>query len=389
MPSYSMAGMFLKGDTRNPATRPMDGAQYIHVIEDNSGNKAGSWVDAQGRNAVEREANHKQMFQMENAGKSKYQDDKDFLVSYTQSNKKCDTLRAEATVNDVEITKDKGEIAGYVKTIQGSEYQMQSVLSDCGEPGWKKEQVALLKLEEVKFTDTKMMGAYLKFYGEAILFDQAVNSRRAKQTELDGKIANKKKLEGSIFRANIEQLAYVDDWKKRQDGDQSITVAVTQARLAPKRTLQRTSSILMAGEAKELAKTLVDFFVEKVGVTEANLDNSIESFWKIFDGDEGAHKLSLGQFTQMSDVITDAGQKLTRGDMTKIFQLLDTDNSGTLEKNEFVAEITAIFQETHGQQFKKQKAAATARASAFFGGAGQSPGASAACTDCPPLQDDC
>ena len=62
MPSYSMAGMFLKGDTRNPATRPMDGAQYIHVIEDNSGNKAGSWVDAQGRNAVEREANHKQMF---------------------------------------------------------------------------------------------------------------------------------------------------------------------------------------------------------------------------------------------------------------------------------------------------------------------------------------
>ena len=191
MPSYSMAGMFLKGDTRNPATRPMDGAQYIHVIEDNSGNKAGSWVDAQGRNAVEREANHKQMFQMENAGKSKYQDDKDFLVSYTQSNKKCDTLRAEATVNDVEITKDKGEIAGYVKTIQGSEYQMQSVLSDCGEPRWKKEQVALLKLEEVKFTDTKMMGAYLKFYGEAILFDQAVNSRRAKQTELDGKIANK------------------------------------------------------------------------------------------------------------------------------------------------------------------------------------------------------
>ena len=215
---------------------------------------------------------------MENAGKSKYQDDKDFLVSYTQSNKKCDTLRAEATVNDVEITKDKGEIAGYVKTIQGSEYQMQSVLIDCGEPRWKKEQVALLKLEEVKFTDTKMMGAYLKFYGEAILFDQAVNSRRAKQTELDGKIANKKKLEGSIFRANIEQLAYVDDWKKRQDGDQSITVAVTKARLAPKRTLERTSSILMAGEAKELAKTLVDFFVEKVGVTEANLDNSIESF---------------------------------------------------------------------------------------------------------------
>ena len=133
---------------------------------------------------------------------------------------------------------------------------MQSVLSDCGEPRWKKEQVALLKLEEVKFTDTKMMGAYLKFYGEAILFDQAVNSRRAKQTELDGKIANKKKLEGSIFRANIEQLAYVDDWKKRQDGDQSITVAGTKARLAPKRTLQRTSSILMAGEAKELAKTL-------------------------------------------------------------------------------------------------------------------------------------
>ena len=144
-------------------------------------------------------------------------------------------------------------------------------------------------------------------------------------------------------------------------------------------SLERTSSILMAGEAKELAKTLVDFFVEKVGVTEANLDNSIESFWKIFDGDEGAHKLSLGQFTQMSDVITDAGQKLTRGDMTKIFQLLDTDNSGTLEKNEFVAEITAIFQETHGQQFKKQKAAATARASAFFGTDKQSTGASAAC----------
>ena len=172
-------------------------------------------------------------------------------------------------------------------------------------------------------------------FGEAILFDQAVNSRRAKQTELDGKIANKKKLEGSIFRANIEQLAYVDDWKKRQDGDQSITVAGTKARLAPKRTLERTSSILMAGEAKELAKTLVDFFVEKVGVTEANLDNSIEAFWKIFDGDEGANKLVLGQFTQMSQVITDAGQKLTRSDMKHIFQLLDTDNSGTLEKTEF------------------------------------------------------
>ena len=49
MASYSMAGMFLKGDTRNPATRPMEGAKYVHVIEDNSGNKAGSWVAALGQ----------------------------------------------------------------------------------------------------------------------------------------------------------------------------------------------------------------------------------------------------------------------------------------------------------------------------------------------------
>ena len=129
----------------------------------------------------------------------------------------------------------------------------------------------------------------------------------------------------------------------------------------------------MAGEAKELAKTLVDFFVEKVGVTEANLDNSIEAFWKIFDGDEGANKLVLGQFTQMSQVITDAGQKLTRGDMTKIFQLLDTDNSGTLEKTEFVNEISLLFHETHGQKSKKQKADSSARGAAFFGTANNNP----------------
>ena len=64
MSGYTMAGMFAQGKVRNPAGKPMDGAQYIHVIEDNSGNKVGSWVDAQGRKAVEREANHKQMSQM-------------------------------------------------------------------------------------------------------------------------------------------------------------------------------------------------------------------------------------------------------------------------------------------------------------------------------------
>ena len=69
----------------------------------------------------------------------------------------------------------------------------------------------------------------------------------------------------------------------------------------------------------------------------------------------------------MSQVITDAGQKLTRSDMKHIFQLLDTDNSGTLEKTEFVKEIAAIFHETHGEQSKKQKAASNARAAAFFG----------------------
>ena len=107
--------------------------------------------------------------------------------------------------------------------------------------------------------------------------------------------------------------------------------------------------------------------MDKVGVTEANLDNSIESFWRIFDGDEGSNKLVLGQFTQMSQVITDVGQKLTRNDMKHIFQLLDTDNSGTLEKTEFVKEIAAIFHETHGQQSKKQRADSSARGAAFFG----------------------
>ena len=49
MSGYTMAGMFAQGKVRNPGARPMEGAKYVHVIEDNSGNKAGSWVAALGQ----------------------------------------------------------------------------------------------------------------------------------------------------------------------------------------------------------------------------------------------------------------------------------------------------------------------------------------------------
>ena len=319
---------------------------------------------------------------MDSAGKSKYQDDKDFIQSFTLSNQKCDGSRGESTENDTNITKDKGEVVGFDKTIKATEYQMLSILSDA-DAQWDKNQVKELKFEEVKFTDTQQMRTYLKYYGEAITHQVAVNNRQTKQKEMDNKIVHKKKLEANIFRAKMELEAYVDDWKKRLNGDQSITVAVTKARLAwalgpapaaalgSKHALERTNSVLMAGEAKELARILVDFFVEKVGVTEANLDESVEKFWMIFDGEEDGTTLSLAQFTHMSAAITAAGQPLTRSEMKHIFERIDTDNSDSLEKTEFVKEITAIFHETHGQQSKKQNTAATPRsaaAAAFFGG---------------------
>ena len=59
MSSYTMAGMFAQGKVRNPGGKLMDGAKYVHVYEDNAGNKHGNWVDAEGRTAGEREAHKK------------------------------------------------------------------------------------------------------------------------------------------------------------------------------------------------------------------------------------------------------------------------------------------------------------------------------------------
>ena len=382
MSSYTMGGMFAQGKVRNPGGKLMDGAKYVHVYEDNAGNKHGNWVDAEGRTAGEREAHKKQVEFMSSAGKSKYPADKDFLDSYNMSDKNCNTFHRDSTMNEINITQIKGEIAGFGKTVKASEYRMQSIQNDekvalaalsieqSAEEIWDNKQVKENQFKQVSFPNKESMGRYLQYQLEAITYHGAVDSEQTKQTEMDDKISKRKILEGQLFNAQHEREAYVGDWKKRRDGDLSITVAVTKERLAPpkrKRGLERTGSVLMTGEAKELATALVDFFVDKVGVTEANLDNSIESFWRIFDGDEGSNKLVLGQFTQMSQVITDAGQKLTRNDMKHIFQLLDTDNSGTLEKTEFVKEIAAIFHETHGEQSKKQKAASNARAAAFFG----------------------
>ena len=283
MSSYTMAGMFAQGKVRNPGGKLMDGAKYVHVYEDNAGNKHGNWVDAEGRTAGEREAHKKQVEFMSSAGKSKYTDDKDFLDSYNMSDKNCNTFHRDSTMNEINITQIKGEIAGFGKTVKASEYRMQSIQNDekvalaalsiqqSAEEIWDNKQVKENQFKQVSFPNKESMGRYLQYQLEAITYHDAVDSKQTKQTEMDDKISKRKILEGQLSNAQQEREAYVGDWKKRRDGDLSITVALTKARLAPKRkrSLQRTSSILMAGEAKELAKTLVDFFVEKVGVTEA------------------------------------------------------------------------------------------------------------------------
>ena len=101
----------------------MDGAKYVHVYEDNAGNKHGNWVDEEGRTASEREAHKKQVEFMSSAGKSKYTDDKDFLDSYNMSDKNCNTFHRDSTTNEINITQIKGEIAGFGKTdISDVEY---------------------------------------------------------------------------------------------------------------------------------------------------------------------------------------------------------------------------------------------------------------------------
>ena len=123
MACYTMAGMFDQGEVRNPSARPMEGAKYIHVVEDNGGNKHGNWVDGEGRSASEREKHKKQVLFMANAGNSKYTADTDFLDCYKLSNEKCDNLHAESTKNETSITKDKGLIAGYRSVAKAGEYR--------------------------------------------------------------------------------------------------------------------------------------------------------------------------------------------------------------------------------------------------------------------------
>ena len=352
---YELPG--LPQGARPQGARMIDAALVL-IQQNNIGEKSSHWTDRGARGSDEVKVDATAHRGIQSAGKSVEGDaNHQFLTEFMAADKTYMDRRMDFAMTWLEHTSLANEDLKNKTALQELGAQMNGLSPDDWESLNCINDVGLKFQVEATLHDLDQLEKFCEY-----------NLARARMLKLEKNISDNKKMVEEKdalkkrLRLEIEQHlnkrnAFLTDWKERERGDHSITVETTRARMKPKRKLQRTEtdSILLAGESKVLAMTLVDSFTSAMKVTRENLDEKVLAYYKWFwPGPMGEQPaMPLVAFTDKCDRM-----KLSRAQMTQIFKELDKDKSGSLEKEEFVREITAIFNETAAKKQKSNEGSA-------------------------------